>query len=199
MSQLASLFWQLEYHQTAAITPTVELAKLALVTSRDEEDDEVDRGGTDSSNDTDATLVEDAPSRVPAIDPAPKSPLRSPGSILGKRLREGPREKSQMDVDSPVQEPEQHDKDSFIMVSKPTSPLLSNSPQGSAESSSSAARMTSKTGETADVEMQDITKPDPAKAPPLPPRKPAANSDSVMMFGKYFCYVIGLMLMSFFR
>ena len=88
MTQLANLFFQLEYHQTAAITPTIELAKLALVTSRDEEEDEVDRGGTDSSNDTDATLVEDAPSRISTTEQSPHSPLRSPDSVLGKRLRD---------------------------------------------------------------------------------------------------------------
>ncbi|KAJ7155926.1 hypothetical protein C8R43DRAFT_1234792 [Mycena crocata] len=63
ISQLASLFWELENSEEAAVTPTKELAKLALVTSKDEEEDE-DRGGTDSSNDTDATLVEDGPART---------------------------------------------------------------------------------------------------------------------------------------
>jgi ubiquitin carboxyl-terminal hydrolase 25/28 len=70
---LASLFWDLEYCETAAVTPNLELAKLALVTSKDEEEDE-DKGGTDSSNDTDATLVEDGPARIPAVDqPLPAS------------------------------------------------------------------------------------------------------------------------------
>ncbi|KAJ7492270.1 hypothetical protein FB451DRAFT_524690 [Mycena latifolia] len=67
---LASLFWDLEYCEAAAVTPNLELAKLALVTSKDEEEDE-DKGGTDSSNDTDATLVEDA--RIPASDQPPVS------------------------------------------------------------------------------------------------------------------------------
>ncbi|KAJ7897243.1 hypothetical protein B0H14DRAFT_2677490 [Mycena olivaceomarginata] len=76
---LASLFWDLEYCEDPAVTPAIELAKLALVTSKDEEEDE-DKGGTDSSNDTDATLVEDGPAR-----PAVSSPIQE----------------SAMEVDSP--------------------------------------------------------------------------------------------------
>jgi len=43
------------------VTLMIELAKLALLTSRDEDEDEADKGGTDSSNDTDATLADDVP------------------------------------------------------------------------------------------------------------------------------------------
>lgn len=171
MTQLANLFWQLEHLHTAAITPTIELAKLALVTSRDEEEDEVDRGGTDSSNDTDATLVEDAPTRVSATEQPPHSPLRSSGTVLGKRLRDDPRQRSEMDV-------EERDKDEFVLVSSPTSPLRSSTPQSPGEGSSS------KVSQSGDVEMQDRA-PQPAKkAPPLPPRK-NTTSDSVMMFGRF--------------
>ncbi|KAG6331492.1 hypothetical protein ID866_7597 [Astraeus odoratus] len=91
VSQLADLFWQLEYCEDAAVTPTMDLAKLALVTSRDEEDDEADRGGTDSSNDTDATLVEDSPSRITKNDTA--------SSVLGKRSREEQGGSIPMDID----------------------------------------------------------------------------------------------------
>ena len=49
----------MEYCESPAVTPELELAKLALVTSQDEEEDETDRAGTDTSNDTDATLVDD--------------------------------------------------------------------------------------------------------------------------------------------
>ncbi|KAK7063918.1 USP domain-containing protein [Favolaschia claudopus] len=66
---LASLFWELEYCEQPAVTPALELAKLALVTSKDEEDDE-DKGGTDTSNDTDATLVEDGPTRPAVSSPS---------------------------------------------------------------------------------------------------------------------------------
>lgn len=62
VSQLAELFEQLESCDNPAVTPTVELAKLALITSKDEEEDDFERGGTDTSNDTDATLVDDGPS-----------------------------------------------------------------------------------------------------------------------------------------
>lgn len=62
VSQLAELFEQLESSDNPAVTPTVELAKLALITSKDEEEDDFERGGTDTSNDTDATLVDDGPS-----------------------------------------------------------------------------------------------------------------------------------------
>ncbi|KAI0066711.1 cysteine proteinase [Artomyces pyxidatus] len=89
VGQLAELFHQLEYNEAAAVTPTLELAKLALVTSKDEEEDDADKNGTDSSNDTDATLVEDAPPRATV----PDSPMGSPGegsssSVLGKRSRD---------------------------------------------------------------------------------------------------------------
>ena len=40
INQLADLFFNLEFSDTPAITPSIELAKLALVTSRDEEEDE---------------------------------------------------------------------------------------------------------------------------------------------------------------
>jgi len=63
VSELAELFWHLEHADIASVTPTMELAKLALVTSKDEEDD-IEQTATDSSNDTDDTLVEDAPPRA---------------------------------------------------------------------------------------------------------------------------------------
>ncbi|KAJ7269369.1 hypothetical protein B0H12DRAFT_34857 [Mycena haematopus] len=71
---LASLFWDLEYCEDPAVTPAIELAKLALVTSKDEEEDE-DRGGTDSSNDTDATLVEDGPARPAVSSPTQETAM----------------------------------------------------------------------------------------------------------------------------
>lgn len=188
ISQLADLFWQLEYCEAAAVTPTVELAKLALVTSRDEEEDEVDKGGTDSSNDTDATLVDDGPSRFPVSDQSPRSPrspARSPGSVLGKRPRDTARRGTEMDIDSPVGESNK-DKDSFVMVS----PVhQSSSPPLLAESSSSYARETSTSGadKDGDVEMQAVPHVEEQaarKPPPLPPRKATEISSSIMMFGK---------------
>ncbi|KAJ7109846.1 hypothetical protein C8R44DRAFT_883885 [Mycena epipterygia] len=105
---LASLFWDLEYCEDAAVTPALELAKLALVTSKDEEEDE-DKGGTDSSNDTDATLVEDGPARITASDqPSVSSPTQGSG----------------MDVDNP-----RSDKENV--------PMRSASPLANGEASSS--------------------------------------------------------------
>ncbi|KAJ7150387.1 hypothetical protein C8R46DRAFT_502972 [Mycena filopes] len=87
LSLLASLFFDLQYCETPAVTPAMELAKLALVTSKDEEEDE-DKGGTDSSNDTDATLVEDGPARIiPSDQPSVSSP-DSPMDIDVPRLDE---------------------------------------------------------------------------------------------------------------
>ena len=77
VSQLANLFSDLKYSETPAVTPSIDLAKLALVTSRDEEEDEAEKGGSDSSNDTDATLVDDDfGSAIPASEAPP--PLVSP-------------------------------------------------------------------------------------------------------------------------
>jgi ubiquitin carboxyl-terminal hydrolase 25 len=179
MSQLADLFWQLEYCETAAVTPTIELAKLALVTSRDEEEDEVDKGGTDSSNDTDATLVDDGPSRFSVSETSP-APV-SPNSVLGKRPRDSERQGSEMLVDSPTTD----SKEGFVMVSNPTSPSRSASPPPlepiGPSTSKAPAGVSTVTDIDGDVEM-DIAD-SRNNPPPLPPRKPE-TSDSVMMFGK---------------
>ncbi|KAJ8084920.1 ubiquitin-specific protease ubp2 [Marasmius tenuissimus] len=184
VNHLADLFQSLENSQTTAITPALELAKLALVTSKDEEDEEVDHGGTDSSNDTDATLVEDGPSTRFSVEapepppqsasPPPQSPTQSPGSVLGKRTR---RRMSEMDIDlpSPALELSPTSRASSVPLSQGGS---SKSPGSSTPDASIAAR-----DESQDVEMKD--EPQPKKAPPpLPPRKMPVHSDSVMMFGR---------------
>ncbi|KAJ3512278.1 hypothetical protein NLJ89_g3608 [Agrocybe chaxingu] len=173
INQLADLFYNLEYCEAAAVTPTIELAKLALVTSRDEEEDEVDRGGTDSSNDTDATLVEDGPSR------SSFHPTQSPGkSVLGKRPRDIDRQRSQMDVDSPISQ-SPPEKDGFVVVSfKGTKSSEPHSPTHSRTDASSSKVYS--TDEDGDVRM---AAPSPQKPSP-PPRKRAEASDSTMMFGK---------------
>ena len=96
VSELAELFWHLEHADLASVTPTMELAKLALVTSKDEEDDN-EQTATDSSNNTVATLVKDA---LPSPAPVPSqvdedghgSSVGSPGvslsSVLGGRARD---------------------------------------------------------------------------------------------------------------
>ncbi|KIY73387.1 cysteine proteinase [Cylindrobasidium torrendii FP15055 ss-10] len=157
LGQLGGLFYNLEYETSTAVTPTLDLAKLALITSKDEEEDEVDQGGSDASNDTEATLVDDGPIRLPhvstevAAPPKSPSPPRSPGSVLGKRARDLARESSAMDVDTPP-----------------------------------ATASGSGTKQDEDVEMADGSQPQATmKPPPLPARKKSLGlSDSGMMFGK---------------
>jgi len=170
IGQLAILFQQLEFSDTPAVTPTIELAKLALVTSRDEEEDEADKGGTDSSNDTDATLVDDVVLRYVPPEQRSNSPTQAPGSILGKRSRDVEKASNEMDVDS---------TESFVIVTQ-----QSPSPAPAGEGSSSKSRE----GDD-DIEMLTVPPQAPApeqsppKPPALPPRKPGDVSDSVMMFG----------------
>jgi len=175
VSELAELFWHLEHADLASVTPTMELAKLALVTSKDEEDD-IEQTATDSSNDTDATLVEDAP--APRAGPVAGagtrtgtgSPVGSPGasssSVLGKRARDKEADVgSRMSVDSVT------DKDNFVIISK----SADAGPSGLGLGVSASA------GAATDVEMKDAEAPAQSGAkPPLPSRK---TSDSVMMFG----------------
>ncbi|KII93273.1 hypothetical protein PLICRDRAFT_35462 [Plicaturopsis crispa FD-325 SS-3] len=184
VSQLASLFWDLEHCDTASVTPSMQLAKLALTTSRDEEEDEVDKGGTDSSNDTDATLVEDGPVRPHGSgDKSPRSPLQSTDSVLGKRLRDVERQGSSMDVDYPLS-PADKDKDGYIMVSKPSSPSHSG------DAGPSGKQATSDIDLDGDIQMSDrrtdevstSKSPPPAIKPPSMPTRKA--SESVMMFGR---------------
>jgi len=107
LARLGELFFEMEFGENPAITPSLELAKLALVTSKDEEEDNANTSGSakprtveasSSSASTDATLVEEAvatahnshlhkpggPSGLSSVVPAPVQP----SSILGKRARE---------------------------------------------------------------------------------------------------------------
>jgi len=180
INQLAELFFNLEYCETAAVTPSIELAKLALVTSRDEEEDEADK--TDSSNDTDATLVDDAPARTVNETPTteiPRSTSRSPNSVLGKRARDVERQPSAMDLDPPSSP---RNTDHFVsspmrVASDSPPPLVSpGSPFASAPEASGSESLLKIDN---DVEMRATPE---KKPPPLPPRK-TTTSDSVMMFG----------------
>ena len=169
----------MEYCEAAAVTPTIELAKLALITSRDEEEDEVDKGGTDSSNDTDATLVEDGSSRSSILAPlrTSQSPSSS-SSVLGKRPRDLDRQRFEMEVDSPLsQSPKE--RDGFVLVPshrEASSPQPSNQIRQSAEASSSKVHLTDEDG---DIQME--TAPTAKPVPAL--KKRADPSDSTMMFG----------------
>lgn len=193
---LGELFYNLEYCENPAVTPTKELAKLALVTSLDEEEDEQSGTGTDASNDTDATLVDDGPIRQQSYDPpaSAQSPTNDPStsSVLGKRGRDlSNAHKMDVDVTADV------DKDGYVVVSKPPSPA--GQPSSSTSTSTSTTTTTaSSVSESAassskhtpveeppDVEMiEDTRKPaEVSKPPPLPPRRPKEVGESVMMFG----------------
>ena len=166
----------MEFCEAAAVTPTIELAKLALITSRDEEEDEVDKGGTDSSNDTDATLVEDGPSRSSIL--APLHTSNSSSSVLGKRPRD--QQRLDMDVDSPLSESPK-ERDGFVLVPSMSPPQSSDQIQQSAEASSSKAQLTDEDG---DVQMEIAPTANLKPAPTL--RKHAEPSNSTMMFGMLF-------------
>lgn len=174
VSQLANLFWKLENAEEASVTPTMDLAKLALVTSRDEEDEEAESRGTDSSNDTDATLVEDSQSlgRLANGDSA--------DTVLGKRARDD----NAMDVDdgaSPKSPVSDSEKNGYVMVSHPSSPRRSKSPRLGPASSSSSSSKSISSKETGLKSQGDEDLP---KKPSLPERKTQTTSDSVMLFGK---------------
>ncbi|KAI5119718.1 hypothetical protein M0805_001432 [Coniferiporia weirii] len=184
VSQLANLFWHLENSESPAVTPTLELAKLALVTSKDEEEEDSERGGTDSSHSTDATLV-DEPATTTALresnSPQPKSPSpTSPraSSVLGKRPRGFSRKKPEGAAGTESNATEEHDKDSYVLVSKPSG---SNTPITGPDADAEG-----------DVEMSEVgsgsaaaTSAQPSSKPPLPPRpKTQSTSGSDMMFGK---------------
>ena len=179
VGQLAGLFWDLEHADVPAVTPSIELAKLALVTSKDEDEDadadaDADRGGTDSSHDTEATLVDDAPAsaRAPASSASsppgetgePASASVSASSVLGKRARDREQEGAgaQMDVDA-------------------------GSGSGSPAAVPSSSRVGAGAGADDDAEMLDAPAAEgrvvqkQQQPPSLPTRK--AASESVMMFG----------------
>lgn len=90
---------EMAWAEQNAITPSLELAKLALVTSKDEEEDEAklkpQTTATGSTASTDATLVEESassslPSTFATAPLASTSTSTHPpsGSVLGKRSRE---------------------------------------------------------------------------------------------------------------
>ncbi|KAI0937423.1 hypothetical protein AcV5_005336 [Taiwanofungus camphoratus] len=178
VNQLADLFWNLEYCEGSAVTPTVDLAKLALVTSQDEEEDDQDRTGTDSSNDTDATLVEDTPMRSTYGRRSPSPTVESPTeSVLGKRYRDIG---ASMDIVNPTGDP-----DTSNIDAKPSSPYAAAPALHPHESVASSSKL-GPAEQAPDFEMQDSSREAESelKVPPLPPRKPRQADDSIMMFGR---------------
>lgn len=107
LAHLSDLFMQMAWAEANAITPSLELAKLALVTSKDEEEDEAKANpssvaGTSSSASTDATLVEEAATStlgpLGSTTLAPPLATSSNSTVLGKRPRD-----TEMDVDEAVE------------------------------------------------------------------------------------------------
>jgi len=85
ISELVQLFWDLEHADIASMMLMMELAKLALATSKDEKDN-IEQTAMDLSNDMDTTLVKDAlPSPGTLMHSPVGSPKASSPSVLGKR------------------------------------------------------------------------------------------------------------------
>ncbi|KAJ3805779.1 hypothetical protein F5876DRAFT_51258 [Lentinula aff. lateritia] len=199
VSHLADLFHKLEYADNPSVTPSIDLAKLALVTSKDEEEEVEDESnkaesqsheaGTDSSQDTDVTLVDDLPPRPTHPLPTYHSTSDSSSSATERPHR----------TNSPISV-------SSSSTSLYSSPDQSHSPPSPTRSPSSvlgkrppplvsvSELRQAAASDSEDVVMRDaspvreprgLPKP-PQNPPPLPPRRPAApvHNDSVMMFGK---------------
>lgn len=144
------------------------------MTTQDEEEDDQGGAGTDASNDTDATLVDDGSIR--AQDRSSPSPIREPTSpsVLGKRNR-GRTQYVEMEGITTTEE----DKD-YVVVSKSPSPKPSpTKDRPTPERKATSSKRKNSIDQEAAV-MRDMSE---RKVPPLPPRKSATTSDSTMMFG----------------
>jgi ubiquitin carboxyl-terminal hydrolase 25 len=173
----------MEQASVPAVTPALELAKLALVTSKDEEEEDQARGGTGSSTSTDATLVDEPAPMRDSSPTQPKSPSPAPSgsSVLGKRVRGFGFRRNQVNDSGSADETDKS-KDDFVLISRPSG---SNTP----------VTVTADDGELVDdgdVQMSEgaegaASSSNPAGgsgAPPLPPRPKTQASGSDMMFGK---------------
>lgn len=132
LGQLSELFTQMAWGDAKAITPSLELAKLALVTSKDEEEDEAKSNptvavATSSSPSTDATLVEETNGLHPPLLPSYSysaststvSAVPANTSVLGKRPRES---------DIEAERTELGPGEGSSTASKPRSPRREDSP-----------------------------------------------------------------------
>jgi ubiquitin carboxyl-terminal hydrolase 25 len=237
VNHLSNLFFELAWTELPAVKPEIQLAKLALVTSKDEEEEaKSDKSdattGTNTTLQSGSTLVDEPTSiatesgdngapQVPA-GPLPTDsntthrPPTAP-SVLGKRPAGGSpiaererRHTTAMDLDNSSQDTAE--KDGFVILDKPNGERAPSLPAPqprrattiaveTISRSSTVATLGSET-QTEDVEMADAdassatlvggptsqpttaAEADASKPPPLPPRKkPATQSDSVMMFG----------------
>ena len=122
VGHLADLFWQMEHYQTASITPARELVNLALLTSKDEEDEESDKGEMDLSNN--ALLAGDRLSRFSYFESSNSTKALS---VLGKCQYDD----SEVIVESPEKDssktgPQPNTPSRFETSPPPEQALLSN-------------------------------------------------------------------------
>jgi ubiquitin carboxyl-terminal hydrolase 25 len=201
VAHLHSLFINLAHAESPAILPEVQLAKLALMTSKDEEAEGVAMETTATSTgsaDTDSTLV-DATAEVPsapdlsmplstaAAPPAPSySVPTSPGSILGKRPGDS-------------LEREREDRRSPMEVYGLVSPRRGQSELESGSSQPQFVQPTDDDIEMVDARTLDVAPSTPPRItipPPLPPRKRTEPVVGDMMFGDCDCYRGGQSVLS---
>ncbi|KDQ18157.1 hypothetical protein BOTBODRAFT_52950 [Botryobasidium botryosum FD-172 SS1] len=209
---LSGLFTNLTWSEMPAVTPEIELAKLALVTSKDEDDEKL--ASSSNTTATSATMVDSAPENddMPGLEtPDTVADLASLGrssSILGKRRASGPLERSDppdttMSVAEGPGEGES-EKDGFVIV--PGRERIYGPPLPPPPPVADIA-MANPTSPTADCEMKDGSQPELGEAidrssqttltqeaatekakvknpPPLPPRRQKAEVKLDMMFGK---------------
>ncbi|KAG8893932.1 ubiquitin-specific protease ubp2, partial [Tulasnella sp. 403] len=180
VSLLRELFWQLQWSEDAAVKPEVELAKLALVTSKDEEDD-IKSEGSDathaSSLQSGSTLVDEPMPFSPGGDSPNADAVEANASVLGKRpgdaLERAPTRHAASESDA------QPEKDGYVMIEAPK--------QTTAKSTSGENTAGPVSRDESDVVMHDQQGQDSqvANPPPLPPRKKAEQkTEGTMMFGK---------------
>lgn len=190
MTLLHDLFLDLATSENPAVLPEIELAKLALMTSKDEEAIESDApprgtGTSTGSADTESTLVESvigpqlppgfnvnaestsSPTTPPQTSRTSTLPLSPTASILGKRSGEAIESERRSPMDIDVTSPQEKSR------------LLDSSPKFAPKH------------QDGDVEMQEGDSPPPLIAdptgpqpPPLPPRR-RTEVVADMMFGLF--------------
>ncbi|KAG8844943.1 ubiquitin-specific protease ubp2 [Tulasnella sp. 330] len=202
---LKELFWQLEWSTDPAIRPALELAKLALVTSKDEEEDEEGRsdktnattstsgtGETQMSGQSGSTLVDEpeavkdvslamrddeATPTAASVTSLPQGP--SPSSVLGKRAAATSltqRRRHSAMMDVDSERPEEVQ----ILVEGPRRATIAADGDGDVAMASSQFSQLQEHYDGIVPPLNEKRTP-----PPLPPRnKTAAGDGGIMMFGK---------------
>ncbi|KAG9023425.1 ubiquitin-specific protease ubp2 [Tulasnella sp. JGI-2019a] len=206
VSLLKELFWQLEWSTDPAIRPELELAKLALVTSKDEEEDEEGRSdGTNATTSTGATgetqatvqsgsTLVDEPDAVKDLqapmanvddatvppDPlqAPIAPSNPPVPVKGVASPSSyEHRRHSMMMDLDTEKTQEV----HMLIQGPRRATIA--PDGDGDANMGSSQLT----QVQDDKEEGIVPPLSEKPPPppLPPRKKATAADGgVMMFGK---------------